>query len=108
MARHPSPPLSMPPIAIPAISSLALAVTLLSSPTACAKPKPSLANAATPKQNNSHHRHGPTGTYTEWNWPQVPLHKNGKQGYLGFEHAMIVEWEPSQSPGNGTISTTGP
>ena len=45
------------------------------------------------------HRHGPTGTYTEWNWPQVPVNEDGKEGFLSFEHTLVIELEPEEGVG---------
>ena len=28
------------------------------------------------------HRHGPTGTYTDWNWPALPVNDDGKRYVL--------------------------
>ena len=45
------------------------------------------------------HNHGPTGTYTDWNWPEAPLNPDGKRGYLGFEHCVTPEVEPARDVG---------
>lgn len=38
------------------------------------------------------HNHGPTGTYTEWNWPEAA-------GYSDFEHGLTIEREPPSGTG---------
>jgi hypothetical protein len=38
------------------------------------------------------HTHGPTGTYTEWNWPDP-------EGYADFEHGLTIEREPPDGVG---------
>ena len=45
------------------------------------------------------HEHGPTGTYTEWNWPDPPPNANGKSGYESFEHGLRVDIEPDANVG---------
>jgi hypothetical protein len=38
------------------------------------------------------HPHGPTGAYTEWNWPE-------SGGYSDFEHGLVIEREPPAGVG---------
>ena len=45
------------------------------------------------------HRHAPTGTYTDWNWPEAPVNVEGKSGYVSFEHGVTPEIEPPQGTG---------
>ncbi|MCX6972068.1 MAG: DUF3472 domain-containing protein [Verrucomicrobia bacterium] len=45
------------------------------------------------------HTHGPTGTFTDWNWPAVPSNPDGRPGYRSFEHRVTVEIEPQENVG---------
>ena len=45
------------------------------------------------------HRHGPTGTYTYWNWLALPVNDDGKEGFLSFEHTRVIELEPEVAVG---------
>lgn len=45
------------------------------------------------------HRHAPTGTYTDWNWPEVPQASDGTSGYRSFEHELTPEVDPGPSVG---------
>ncbi|MFZ4599148.1 MAG: DUF3472 domain-containing protein [Terrimicrobiaceae bacterium] len=45
------------------------------------------------------HRHGPTGAYTEWIWPESPASANGKRGYTDFEHRVTPEVDPGSDVG---------
>lgn len=45
-----------------------------------------------PPSRAAGHTHGPTGAYTEWNWPEPG-------GYSDFEHGLVIEREPP--PGVG-------
>lgn len=40
------------------------------------------------------HKHGPTGTFTEWNWPDAPANPDGKVGYRDFHHRLTIEATP--------------
>lgn len=45
------------------------------------------------------HTHGPTGTFTEWFWPEPPVSPNGKKGYTSFEHCLTPEVDPDSEVG---------
>lgn len=55
--------------------------------------------AALPLVCMGDHRHGPTGTYTEWIWPDPPAGKGGKTGFLNFEHRLTPEVDPGPDVG---------
>ena len=45
------------------------------------------------------HTHGPTGTFTEWNWPAAPSNPDGRAGYRSFENRVTVQAEPPENVG---------
>lgn len=45
------------------------------------------------------HKHAPTGTYTDWNWPEAPRNPEGKIGYRSFSHRLVIE----RTPGNPEV-----
>lgn len=45
------------------------------------------------------HRHGPTGAYTEWIWPEPPVSAGGRIGYVDFEHGVTPEIDPGPEVG---------
>ena len=45
------------------------------------------------------HTHGPTGTYTEWIWPEPPVSAKGKRGFSNFEHRVTPEVDPGSDIG---------
>jgi len=45
------------------------------------------------------HKHGPTGAYTEWNWPDAPHNADGKSGFYSVEHRVTPEIDPGKTVG---------